>query len=303
MSQAGSQKRLRVLIAGGGIAAMETALALADLAGELTSVSVLAPNSELVNRPMTVREPFAYPQARRYPLAEIVSEAGAELLTDTLAWVDPVKRVAHTDSGAEIEYDALVLALGARASVRYKHALTIDDRRLDETLHGLIQDLEGGYISTLAFVAPGRMAWPLPLYEIAMMTAGRAWDMGIDVTTTLITPEDRPLGIFGTAASEAVAGCLKRARIQAVTSSYAEVPHTGEVVINPGDHHLRHRSPHMDRRAPGALRPVPARHPAQRTRLHPRGPARGGARCRARLRRRRCHRVPHQARRSGLPAG
>jgi sulfide:quinone oxidoreductase len=239
MSQAGSQKRLRVLIAGGGIAAMETALALADLAGELTSVSVLAPNSELVNRPMTVREPFAYPQARRYPLAEIVSEAGAELLTDTLAWVDPVKRVAHTDSGAEIEYDALVLALGARASVRYKHALTIDDRRLDETLHGLIQDLEGGYISTLAFVAPGRMAWPLPLYEIAMMTAGRAWDMGIDVTTTLITPEDRPLGIFGTAASEAVAGCLKRARIQAVTSSYAEVPHTGEVVINPGDHHLK----------------------------------------------------------------
>ncbi len=34
-------------------------------------------------------------------------------------------------------------------------------------MHGLIQDVEGGFIHKLAFVAPGRMAWPLPLYELA----------------------------------------------------------------------------------------------------------------------------------------
>jgi sulfide:quinone oxidoreductase len=238
MSSSPSNPRLRVVIAGGGIAALETVLALHDLAAERTAVTVIAPNSEFINRPMTVREPFSYPQARHYPLGEIVAEAGAELVADELAYVDPAKHIAHLAGGGEVEYDALVLALGARASTRFKHALTIDDGALDETLHGLIQDLEGGYIQNLAFVAPGRMAWPLPLYEIAMMTSGRAYDMNIELASTLVTPEDSPLAIFGAAASKAVAVRLAAARIQTITSAYAEVPRTGEVVINPGDRHL-----------------------------------------------------------------
>jgi sulfide:quinone oxidoreductase len=231
--------RLRVLIAGGGVAALEAALALHELAAEQTDVTVLAPNAELINRPMTVREPFAYPRARRYPVAPIVADAGAELVADALGWVDPVKRVAHTEGGAELEYDALLIAIGARAEPRYEHALTIDDGHLDETLHGLLQDLEGGYIKSLAFVAPGRMAWPLPLYELALMTAGRAYDMSVELDVTIITPEDRPLAIFGDAASAAVGERLERAGIATITSAYAEVPRTGEVVVNPGDHHMR----------------------------------------------------------------
>jgi sulfide:quinone oxidoreductase len=238
MNSQASNPRLRVVIAGGGIAAMETAIALHELAPERTAVTVVAPNADLVNRPMTVREPFAYPAARRYPLAPIVRDAGAELIVDELAWVDPGKRVAHTKADAEIEYDALVIAIGARMNPRYKHALTIDDRHLDETLHGLLQDLEGGYIKRLAFVSPGRMAWPLPLYELAMMTSARAYDSNIDLETTIVTPEETPLAIFGTHASEAVAARLERARIKVITSAYAEVPRTGEVVVRPGDLHL-----------------------------------------------------------------
>ncbi len=51
-----------------------------------------------------------------------------------------------------------MLALGAKAIPLYRHAITIDDSRLDEPLHGLIQDIEGGYVHSLAFVSPGRMA-------------------------------------------------------------------------------------------------------------------------------------------------
>ena len=51
-------------------------------------MSVLAPNDQFVYRPMTVREPFAYGPASRYPLAPIVHDAGAQLLNDSLAWVD-----------------------------------------------------------------------------------------------------------------------------------------------------------------------------------------------------------------------
>jgi sulfide:quinone oxidoreductase len=235
-------EQLRVVIVGGGVAAVETMLALHELAPQQTDVRVIAPNEELVYRPMTVREPFAYGPASHYPLAQIVHDAGAQLLSDSLAWVDPAGQIVHTEAGEEISYDALVLALGAKAIPLYRHAITIDDRRLDETLHGLIQDIEGGYIHSIAFVSPARMPWQLPLYELALMTAGRAYDMSLDLAVTIVTPEDSPLAIFGAGASGAVGKLLERAGIEAINSGYVEVPRPGEVVINPGDRHL-----HVDR--------------------------------------------------------
>jgi sulfide:quinone oxidoreductase len=230
--------RLRVVIVGGGVAGLEAALALADLALERTDVTVVAPNSEFVYRPMAVREPFAYAGARRYLLAPIVRNAGATLLSGELGWIDPANKTIHTKADESIEYDALVLALGARSTERYPHAITIDDRNLDEALHGLIQDIEGDYIHKLAFVSPGRMAWPLPLYELAMMTAGRAYDMQVELETTLVTPEDSPLAIFGSGASSAVAELLASAKVDVVSSAYAEVPSSDTVLINPGHRHL-----------------------------------------------------------------
>lgn len=231
--------KLRVLIAGGGVAALEGALALHELAGERTTVTVLAPGEEFVYRPMAVREPFAHPAAQRYPLAKIVADAGAELVRDALEWVEPTGQLVHTAAGAQLHYDALLLALGAHARPRFEHALTIDDRRLDETMHGLIQDVEGGYVKRLAFVSPGRMPWQLPIYELALMTAARAYDMDVELGITIVTPEDTPLAIFGLTASRAVSERLRRAGIAIVNSAYAEVPHAGEVVINPGDRRLQ----------------------------------------------------------------
>ena len=241
-TETSSSEKLRVIVVGGGVAALETVLALHDLAGELTDVSVVAPNPEFHYRPMTVREPFSQGQARRYPLAPIVSDADASLICDELAWVDPENQIVHTKGDEQLEYDALVLAMGARATARYKHAVTIDAARMDEILHGIVQDVEAGYIKSLAFVAPGRMAWPLPLYELALMTAGRAYDMNMDVAITLVTPEDGPLAIFGQTASSAVAELLARSNVQTVHSAYAEVHREGDVVINPGDRRL-----HVDR--------------------------------------------------------
>jgi sulfide:quinone oxidoreductase len=239
MTTHGSHPRLRVVIVGGGVAALETALALRQLAPERTVTTVIAPNEDFFYRPLTVREPFAYASPRRYPLAQILSDVGAELLVDELAWVEPDKHTVHTRADTALEYDVLVLALGARVVPRYEHAITIDDRHLDTAMHGLIQDIEGGYVDSVAFVAPGRMAWPLPLYELALMTAGRAYDMDVELATTLITPEDSPLAIFGPTASDAISKRLERARIETITSAYVEVPRTGEVVINPGGRRLQ----------------------------------------------------------------
>ncbi len=234
-ADSGGEQRFEVLIAGGGVAALEGALALRELAGGRVTVRVMAPSAEFVYRPLTVQEPFAYARAQRYPLDEIAQDIGAELIVDALSGVDPGRRTVRTESGSEVGYDALLLGLGARLRARYEHAITIDDRQLDEQLHGLVQDVEDGLVKRLAFVMPPQMAWPLPIYELALLTATRAYDMNVELAITLLTPEDAPLALFGTGVSERIGELLSANRIEVVASSYCEIPRAGEVEISPGE--------------------------------------------------------------------
>ena len=228
----------RVLIVGGGVGGLEAALALRDLAGDRVATTLLAPASEFVYRPMRVREPFGYSEARRYPLDDISRDIGIELVRDAFKWLDPDKRIVHTEAGEELGYDALLLAPGATLRPRFKHALTLDDSRLDEQLHGLIQDVEEGYVHKLAFISPTPMPWPLPLYELALMTSRRASDMNIDLSVTLATPEDAPLGVFGDKASQAVERLLEDNGILFIPSAHCETPAAGRVSITPGSRNL-----------------------------------------------------------------
>jgi sulfide:quinone oxidoreductase len=227
-----------VLIAGGGVAGLEAALALKDLAGDRVAITMLTPEAEFVYRPLRVREPFASPAARHYPLEEIARDVGFELKLDAFKWLEPSRRTVHTESGEELSYDALLLALGARLHPRFRHALTLDDRRLDEQLHGLIQDVEAGYVHKLAFIVPSRMPWPLPIYELALMTARRAWDMNEEVSVTIVTPEDAPLALFGSAVSEAVQRMLEENGVLTISSTHCETPKPGEVSLYPGGRSL-----------------------------------------------------------------
>ncbi len=85
------------------------------------------------------------------------------------------------------------------------------------------------------------MAWALPAYELALMTAWQAWGMGHDdVQVTVYTPEDAPLGLFGTQATVAVRHDLEEAGVHAETGVYvAEDPQTpGRLVLHPGERTL-----------------------------------------------------------------
>ena len=229
---------LKVLIVGGGVAALEAALALGEFGASSVEITILAPEHEFVYRPMSVGEPFGYQTARRYSLDRIASDIGAELISDRFKWLDPVTRVVHTEAGEQLPYQALLLALGARLYPRYPHAITIDDARMDEQLHGLIQDIEGGYIHSLAFVIPSGHAWQLPAYELALMAAARAYDVSAELEITLVTPEDAPLAIFGQSAGAGVEELLEKAGIVTITSAHCEVPEPGKVTINPGPRHV-----------------------------------------------------------------
>jgi sulfide:quinone oxidoreductase len=54
-----------------------------------------------------------------------------------------------------------------------------------------------------------------------------------DIELTIVTPEERPLGIFGPAASDALQLMLDDAGIAVETATRAEIPSSGTVVLHP----------------------------------------------------------------------
>ena len=112
----------RVVIAGGGVAGLETLIALRDLAGDRVEITLVAPDSFFAYRPMTVAEPFAKGHARSYSLVDICARFGAHLIADVVAEVDSVDQAVRTRRGDRIPYDHLVLATGARATARRRRS-------------------------------------------------------------------------------------------------------------------------------------------------------------------------------------
>jgi sulfide:quinone oxidoreductase len=226
----------RVVICGGGIAATEGLLRLRRLMGDAAEITLVAPADELRYRPVAVQEPFSRPGVRRYPLRRIAERTDADWVQDGLEWVDRDDQLVHTAEGRSLPYDGLLIAIGARVTTPYEHVTVFDDARPDETYHGLVEDVEGGYMRSVALLLPDGPAWPLPVYELALMTAERAWSMNIDdLSIHLVTPEPAPLAAFGAEASGAVAELLRDSRIDLHTGSFAEVPESRKVVVRPSD--------------------------------------------------------------------
>jgi sulfide:quinone oxidoreductase len=249
----------RVVICGGGITAVEGLLRLRRLAGDSVDIELVAPNDELVYRPMAVREPFAFGPPQRYPLRRIARDCDVDWTMDSLAWVDPDAHVVHTGTGKRVEYDALLVAVGAQKVESYEHVATFDDADADAAYHGIVQDVEGGYSRKLAFIQPVGPVWPLPLYELALMTAERAESMDIrGLELVLVTPEPRPLAVFGTAVSEVVTNRLARFGIKVYCNSLARVPAARRLLIEPQGVELKdQRIITMPRVAGPAIRGLP----------------------------------------------
>jgi sulfide:quinone oxidoreductase len=197
--------RRHVVVAGAGVAGLETALALQAVAPEHVSVELITPEDEFVYRPLAVAEPFHVGEMRRFPLARLVAAAGAELRLGALAAVDPDEKRATLADGSAVDYDVLVLALGAQLPA-VPGALTFRGRPEDsEELARLLERVATRDVRRLVFTVPAGSCWPLPLYELALLTGEYLSEHLTHAELTVVTPEEQPLGLFGTKASEAIA--------------------------------------------------------------------------------------------------
>jgi sulfide:quinone oxidoreductase len=236
--------RPRVVIAGGGVAGLETLLALHALAGDRVDITLVEPELKFVNRSMAVMQPFKGHRVRGVKMEDIAAEFGARWLRRTLNRVSHEERVAITKDGVKLPYDMLVLAIGARRpepSWPPDGQLTFYDGRNGPDYRLLLNQVRDGQVNSIAFVRPAGMSWPLPLYDLALLTAAdcAAHGRSAGVELNLITPEQEPLGIFGREASAAIRRLLEEAGVMLHTGSFGAPARPGWLDISPGHRRIR----------------------------------------------------------------
>jgi sulfide:quinone oxidoreductase len=217
---AGPRNPIHVLIAGGGSTALEGALMLQLLAGDLVRITMLAPGSDFAHRPLAVAEPFGLGEAARYSLARLAAERRFVYVQDAVASVDVPGRRVCTANGDSIPFDALLVAVGARAEEALPGAFTFRGWDDVPALRDSLERLAGGR-RRVAFVAAPTTAWTLPLYEIAVMTARWAAEQELTIETWLVTHERRALGALGEDVAVRVAEMLDDAGVRLWTGALA----------------------------------------------------------------------------------
>ena len=204
----------RVLIAGGGVAGLEAALALRELAAEHVSVEVLAPDPQFWYRPLSVAAPFGSSEVRHFELDGLTRTIGAAFTPGALTAIEEWRHLAHTSHNTEIEYDKLLVACGAVPTGGVPGAMTFRGPADIDRIAELLAEIEQGTVRSVVFAVPWGAVWSLPAYELALLTSARLEERGVHgVELGLATPEQEPLQLFGSPVSAAVGALLQTHRV------------------------------------------------------------------------------------------
>ena len=185
-----SRTRWRVAICGGGVAAIEALLAVRALFGLAPHVDLIAPNRRFVYEPLAVAEPFGMEQAGRFELTAVAGEYRAQLHIASLRTVEAQTHRITLSGGGRLAYDALLVAVGARACAWLPGALHFRGAADVSPFRELLAQLESAAVSRVVFAAPAELGWTLPTYELALLTAARVAERHLTgIELTIVTPE------------------------------------------------------------------------------------------------------------------
>jgi sulfide:quinone oxidoreductase len=184
-----------VVVAGGGVAALEAVAALRALAPPDVELVVVSPQPWDELRALSVNAPFDLPTPTRLALDELAERIPFTLRLGALAEVDPGARAVRLEDGSTLAYDALLVATGAVARPPFPGAITFAGVGDAAAVADAVETAR-----ELAFVAPVASGWALPLYELALLAAHERRTGSVAV----VTAEPTPLWIFGEEAGAAV---------------------------------------------------------------------------------------------------
>jgi sulfide:quinone oxidoreductase len=228
--------RSRVLIAGGGVASIEAALALRDLAGDRVEVAIFSPRRDFVYRPYAVGKPYGTAHVSRYDLEHLASLCGASFHLDSIASVEADASQVTTHDGEKLPYDSLLIASGTQALWPIPGAITFWGIADELDVEEVIGRLHSGELHSLAFTMPGAGSWSLPLYELALLAETELSKAGVDdFKLTVVTPEEAPLQVFGRRVSTQVGELLGERGIGVLTGRHSIRFEDGQLFTAPGD--------------------------------------------------------------------
>ena len=185
---------------------------------------------------MAVLEPFGDGATWHLELERFARDQEVVHRVDGLASVDVAGSCAHTTAGGTLPYHALLVTTGACPRRQLASALTFRGSEDSHAFERLLEDLEAGRDQRVVFVVPDGAHWSLPLYELALMTAGRLAARGRGrAHVTILTPEPAPLHLFGARASEAVRRQLQAHHIELRTGAHATEAGDGELTLLDGE--------------------------------------------------------------------
>jgi sulfide:quinone oxidoreductase len=224
MSEGHSPVSGQVVIVGGGVAGLEALIALRALVGDRVAVTLVSQDDWFVDRPLTVAEPFGLGSAARHPLPEIAAEFGAGFVHASVAAVAAAEHRVTCAGGPDLGFDTLILAPGARTRPPFADAIAFGMAGSGQAVKDMLSRLRGGEVRSVAFVAPSMAGWLVPLYELALMTGRELARSKVEgAQLRLVTPEDRPLTLFGAQGSESVGRLLAAAGIEFIGATSATV--------------------------------------------------------------------------------
>src|SRR4051794_34957011 len=165
-------ERPRVVIAGGGVAALEALLALRHLVGEQVSVVLLAPERSFVHRPSSVASPFGLGGPAPLDIQAIAEQQGARLRRAGVRAIDPARRFVTLSTNEALSYDALLIAVGAVPRPAVEGAIAFAGPAEAAKVTDVLASAERGEARRVAFAVPAGGARALPVYGPPVMGGG-----------------------------------------------------------------------------------------------------------------------------------
>ena len=210
----------KVLVAGGGYGGLETALALKDALAERVEITLLTPVVDLTYRPLSSGAPFVREPARTIDVHRLAAERGMRVVLDELVNVQDDECRVLTHDGELIDFDALVIAVGAHERGSAPPLITWGQEPDQGQLGALLDELAAGTVKSVAVTIPAGAGWPLAGYEAALIVAWTASQLApTPASVTVITAEEGPAGGLGPQAADWVSKTLADAGVEVLSSS------------------------------------------------------------------------------------
>lgn len=229
-----STRRRRVLIAGGGVAGLECALALRR-ARVSARIQLVTPSGPFPWTALGVGAALAPEGLPRVSLEHLLRHADVDLVDGELATVAASRRVVHLRDRRELSCDALVLAHGRPPATPPAGMLTLGSPPGDALLRRVAGDVRAGLVTRLVLVVPRGVTWPIAAYDVALAIAALARE-GVAPDITIITHESAPMSLLGARLSGALHARLAAAGVRVFAACEVREVRDGELGLDPRGH-------------------------------------------------------------------